>query len=204
MARQREYDRDEVLTRAMHAFWTHGYQATTLRDLTGAMGILRGSLYGAFASKRGLFLEALRHYDSLYREARAARLERTHPPRQAILATYEESIALAVEGGVRDGCLLVNTALELSPHDEEVAAVVARAFTAMEAFYRAMIERGQAGGDISPEVDPAETARSLMFLHISLQVLARSRPEEPLLRSIVTRAEALLGRAPASGLLNSR
>ena len=192
MARQREYDRDDVLKKAMHAFWTHGYEATTLRDLTDAMGIHRGSLYAAFTDKRSLFVAALRRYDMVCREARTARIARSHTPRQAILATYEETIALAVEDGVRDGCLLVNTALELSPHDDEVAAIVGRAFIGMEAFYRAMIERGRSSGEISAEVDPVETARSLMFLHISLQVLARTRPEEPLLRSISTRAEALL------------
>ena len=192
MARQREFDRDDVLKRAMHAFWTHGYEATTLHDLTDTMGIHRGSLYSAFASKHGLFVAALCRYDSVYREARTARIARSYTTRQAILATFEESIALAIEHGVRDGSLMVNTALELSPHDDEIAAIVARAFTGMEAFYRTMIEQGQAAGEISPEVAPDDTARSLMFLHISLQVLARSRPEESLLRSVASQAEALL------------
>ena len=132
MARQREFDRDDVLKRAMHAFWTHGYEATTLHDLTDTMGIHRGSLYSAFASKHGLFVAALCRYDSVYREARTARIARSYTTRQAILATFEESIALAIEHGVRDGCLMVNTALELSPHDDEIAAIVARAFTGME------------------------------------------------------------------------
>ena len=192
MPRPKTFDIDDALMKAMDVFWVHGYTATSMQDLVDAMGIGRGSIYGTFGGKRALFLKALRHYDRVYREAWFGERARSSSPRQAVLDVFEGAIAVAVEDGSRDGCLLVNTALELSPHDGEIAAIVANAFTEAEAFFRSMIERGQAGGEIPTEVDPVSAARSLLSLFIGLRVLSRSRPEEALLRSIAHQAEALL------------
>ena len=62
MARQKEFDREEALDRAMAAFWSKGYAATSIEDLVAHMGIQRGSLYGTFGDKRRLFLAALDRY----------------------------------------------------------------------------------------------------------------------------------------------
>ena len=78
-------------------------------------------------------------------------------PRQAVLAAFGEVITGTLDGA-RDGCLLVNTALEVSPHDGEIAAVVAKALEEMEAFFRTMVRRGQAAGESSPGRGATETA----------------------------------------------
>ena len=62
MAGVKQFDRYEVLDRAMAAFWTRGYEATSIDDLVEATGINRGSLYGTFGDKRRLFLMALDRY----------------------------------------------------------------------------------------------------------------------------------------------
>ena len=105
---------------------------------------------------------------------------------------FEDAIAAALGAKARDGCLLVNTALELSPHDPEVAALIAQSLTEMEGFFRAKIEGGQAEGTIPGRVDGAEVAGALLSLFLGLRVLARSRPEGPLLRAIARQAEALI------------
>ncbi|MEV6930067.1 TetR/AcrR family transcriptional regulator [Dactylosporangium sp. NPDC051485] len=60
--RPRGFDRETVLERAMLAFWEHGYEATSIAELTAAMGITPPSLYSAFGDKKGLFRAAVRHY----------------------------------------------------------------------------------------------------------------------------------------------
>jgi len=62
---QKCYNENEVLDNAMKAFWSKGYEATSLRDLVKATGINRGSLYNAFPGKRALFMRALDHYDRI-------------------------------------------------------------------------------------------------------------------------------------------
>jgi AcrR family transcriptional regulator len=62
MARPPEFDRDEALVKALHLFWERGYERTTVRDLTDAMGISAPSLYNTFGGKRSLYNEAVETY----------------------------------------------------------------------------------------------------------------------------------------------
>lgn len=195
MPRKKEFDVDAVLNRAMEAFWARGYEATSLNDLLDCMKIQRASLYNAFGDKHSLFLETLRRYDTVYRQAEVAKRMKMTSPRQAILGLFQDVVTFVVEHGARNGCFLINTALELSPHDPEVAEVVRKAFTHMEQkFFRKLIERGRAMGEIAKSAMPAQTARALLSLLIGLIVLSRSRPEKALLQSIAYQAQVLLPR----------
>ncbi|NIA71323.1 TetR/AcrR family transcriptional regulator [Pelagibius litoralis] len=62
MGRPRTFDQDEALLAAMNAFWTKGYDGTSMRDLTTAMGISGPSLYSAFGDKRELYLQTIDRY----------------------------------------------------------------------------------------------------------------------------------------------
>lgn len=194
MPRHEQFDTNDVLMRAMNLFWRQGYQATSMTDLAKVMGLGRASIYNEFGNKHGLFVRALRHYDKVWRENWLADLTKSSSPRQAILDVFEAAIDACLADGSRDGCLLINTALELSPHDPEVADIVTRAFTEMEAFFRTSVERGKALGEIRDTVAEERTASALLGLFIGLRVLVRSRPEEPLLRSIMQQAEDLVPR----------
>ncbi|MFT8705494.1 helix-turn-helix domain-containing protein [Bifidobacterium aquikefiricola] len=60
MGRNRSFDDGEVLAHARQVFLIHGYEGASIGALVRATGLLRGSLYGAFGSKRGMFVAALR------------------------------------------------------------------------------------------------------------------------------------------------
>ncbi len=180
--------------KAMRLFWVHGYKATSIQDLVDGMGIGRGSLYGTFGGKRSLFMRALRHYYT-ERANYYADLSSSKPPRQAVLNPFEFVAETVLDQGSRDGCFLVNTALELSPHDPEIGSVVVDGFADVEDFFQTSIERGQASDEISDTVDPASTARTLHTLFLGMLVLARSRPDQGLLQSIIKQAGDLLPEA---------
>ncbi len=55
MARPREFDEAQVLALARALFASQGYNGTSIDDLVRNTGLLRGSLYKAFGSKRNLF-----------------------------------------------------------------------------------------------------------------------------------------------------
>jgi AcrR family transcriptional regulator len=59
LGRPREFDLDEALERALLMFWRHGYEGTSVSDLTEANAITRPSLYAAFGSREELFRRAL-------------------------------------------------------------------------------------------------------------------------------------------------
>lgn len=189
---EKQFDVDDALTRAMHAFWSRGYEATSMQDLVARMGVNRASIYATFGNKHSLFVHALRRYDREHRREWLTRLRDANGPRRAILAAFESARLAARRAHGSDGCLLVNTALELSPHDPEVAAIVADGLRETEHIWREMIEAGQSQGEIPEHVEALATARSLLGLFVGLRVLARGRPEAALLKSITNQAAALL------------
>lgn len=189
---EKKFKNDDVLEKAMHAFWAHGYEATSIQTLTDCMGINRGSIYATFKDKRNLFLLALEHYEIHYRRAFLLELRRQHSPRDAITTLFKHIVEGAVSDKKRSGCLLVNTATEMSARDEKIAFAVKQGLVETEEFFRELIETGQASGEIPQEIDPCEVARSLLGLLTGMRVLARSRPERKVLEPLARQAAALL------------
>ncbi len=190
MPRSKQFKPEQALSSAMSAFWRHGYEATSMEDLMDCMGIGRASIYNAFGNKRALFLAALQHYVSNGGALQGVRIPDS--PKQAIMSAFEFLIERAVTGESCDGCLVVNTALELAPHDEEIARIVKDIFVSQEMLFRSFLERAMDCGEVPQTLDPSRTAQTLLALSIALLVLVRSRPDEPLLRSIEHQVRTLL------------
>lgn len=192
MPLEKQYSETEVLDRAMHAFWARGYADTSIGDLVKATGINRGSLYAAYDGKRSLFLAALRHYDKLHRHEFLARIEQTHAPEKAITALFDVAANAIGNGEKPPGCLLINTAIELSPHDAEIAGLIQSSFDEVENFFCRMIESAKRNRTISSSIHPRETAQALLGLFLGLRVLARSNADKTKRRAIVAQAKRML------------
>jgi TetR/AcrR family transcriptional repressor of nem operon len=192
MARPREFDEAAVLEAAVQCFWARGYEATSVRDLAEQMNIAGASLYNAFGDKRALFLRALRRYVEQGVFDRIARLEGRLPPRQAIAAFFEEIVERSLSDKQRKGCLLVNSALEVAPHDAEFRRVVAGVLVETEAFFRRCAAAGQRAGTIAASQSPEDMARLLLGVLMGVRVLARARPERALLEGLLRPVFALL------------
>ncbi len=193
MPRKKQFAVDDVKQKAMLAFWDQGYRGTSLQDLVKIMGINRASLYDTFGDKHTLFIETLHNYNDTYAKPFFTRLRRTNSPRQAIIALFDEICDGILKGEEQNGCYIVNTALEMSPHNAEVSRIVNRIFAYVEkSFFRKMIEQGQASGEISRAVIPTTTSRTLLSLLIGLRVLSRNNPERALLNSFKAQVKAFL------------
>jgi TetR/AcrR family transcriptional repressor of nem operon len=189
----KQYDRTDVLERATLAFWRRGYEATSVSDLVEQTGLNRGSLYAAFDGKRGLFVECLAHYDSRHRLDFLDDVSKGMGPREAILAVFDAAARPAQESGLPPGCLLVNSALEVSPHDPEVRAIVNRSLSEVEAFFRDNVAAAQAGGTVSRDLDAGRSAKVLLGLFLGLRVIVRSGLEDGAAGAVVDQARAVLG-----------
>ena len=188
----KSFDVEQTLDKAMRLFWSRGYEATSIQNLIDEMGINRGSMYDTFGDKRSLFIAALRQYDSKCRKAQLTSLERKYSPKAGIKALFDGWIDTVLSDPTHSGCFLTNTALELAAHDPEIGAMVAESQKDIERFFRRLVQRGQAAGEIPRDRDPAEQSQTLLAALIGLLVLGRSRPEPALLHSIVGGAMASL------------
>jgi TetR/AcrR family transcriptional regulator, transcriptional repressor for nem operon len=176
----------------MQRFWAAGYTATSVRDLGEAMRLGPASVYNAFGDKRTLFTQCLDRYLDANMRARIARVEKTLPPRRAIETFLTEIVERSLAS--RLGCFLANAALEVAPHDPDIAKVVAGRMGELEAFFRRCVVAGQSDGSISPDVNPADTARLFLTTVMGLRVLARGHPERAVLEGAVRQALSVLGK----------
>ena len=119
MATPREFEEKAVLDAAVECFWSRGYEATSVRDLAEKTGITGASLYNAFGGKRSRYRRALDHYVEQSFGDRVGRFEGKFLRREAIGAPFKEIIERSLSDAERKGCMLVNSALEMAPHDPE-------------------------------------------------------------------------------------
>jgi TetR/AcrR family transcriptional repressor of nem operon len=192
MARPREFDETAALDAAVACFWQRGYEATSVRELADKMGISAPSLYNAYGDKHALFVRALERYLDRSMRARIRRLEESLPPKRAVHRFIEEIIAHSLNDQERRGCFLINSALEVAPHDRKLGALIADRLAEIEAFFCRSIKTAQGQGKIPRDRVAKDLARLLLGVVLGVRVLARSKPERALLEGIARPALALL------------
>lgn len=198
MARPREFDEEAVLDAAVQCFWSRGFEATSVRDLAGSMGITGASLYNAFGDKRSLYQKALDHYVEKSITDRIRRCT-DKAPHEAIAGFFAELLARSLSDPEHKGCMLVNAALDVTPNDPQLMQAVATVLGRIEVFFRDKLEAGQANGTITRAQPAEDLARHLLGVLMGLRVLARVRPEPELLEGIVRSAVAVLADGSGAG-----
>ncbi len=188
MARTRTFDEQAVIADAMTVFWRKGYEATSIDDLVQATGINRASMYSTFGSKEGLLLAALDHYVLAVNRERLKMLEGKGTVRACLTAYFDSLIAFSTGDGRGLGCLLTNTAIELSPRNARVRKKLKAIFEQVEAAFRRLLERGQAAGEIGPDKDPNALAHFFLTTVQGLRVIARADPDPLSMRETVASA----------------
>lgn len=173
MPRPRQFDEERVLSSVQAAFWNNGYAGTSLEDLLAASGLGKGSLYGAFGDKQSLFLRVLREYDEANDRMLRAWLEQADRAVDVIRGFVTGPLRDPGGAEARRGCLLANTAMELSVSTPEVATEARRSYAATTTLLAEAIRRAQREGDIASRVDPDETAHAVLAGQLGLLVLGR-------------------------------
>lgn len=172
--RPRAFDRDAALAAATKLFWRKGYSATSVSDLTDAMGIGSPSLYAAFGSKEQLYAEALRFYAERNSHLVWARFEAAPTARAAIEALLMDSAATLApgEGEVPPGCMVTLSAVG-GEGCVELGRLVAEMRAQGLSRVNARLDRAVAEGELPAGVDTAAVARFYNAVQSGLSVQAR-------------------------------
>jgi TetR/AcrR family transcriptional regulator, transcriptional repressor for nem operon len=183
VGRPKQFDPDFAVEQAMDLFWRKGFAEATPQDLVAELGIGKGSLYNAFASKRALFDLALRRYVDM----RVAGVVEVLDGPGSVTARLRAALQRLADTDLavtRRGCLAVNTTVELAGSDKAAADVVGRLFERIESAFQAVIEEGQRTGEITAGRDPRQSASLLLASFIGMSVLAKTGDVERLRRVI--------------------
>jgi TetR/AcrR family transcriptional repressor of nem operon len=192
MARPREFDDVVALETAIDCFWQRGYEATSMRELADKMGLSVTSVYNTFGDKYALFVQALERYLDQSMRDRIRRLEESLAPKKAIRKFIDEIIERSVNDRERRGCFLINSALEVAPHDKKLSGLIADRLTEIELFFYRSIKAAQAEGSVPKDRAAKDLARLLLGILLGIRVLARSNPERSLLEGVARPALSLL------------
>src|SRR6202790_4272457 len=178
MVRPREFDRDEVLERAMFFFWAKGFTPPPTSDLVEAMQIGRLSMYDSFGDKRALYLEALAQYQQQSVTAHIGRLRSG----KTALAGIEAMLAGLVPSDKslrHKGCMGVSAIAEFGRDDPDVVKLREKSGAVLVRALTKAVTLDKQQGDIPPQVDTAESVRLTGTLTRGLQTDARAgvKPE---------------------------
>ncbi|GGS00638.1 TetR family transcriptional regulator [Streptomyces eurythermus] len=155
--RPRSFDRATALEKALLAFWQHGYEATSVSDLTRVMGIGAPSLYAAFGDKRSLFDEVVRVYSGTHGAFGARALEEEPTAREGIARMLREAAAEYTDRSHPQGCMIIHAAINCT--NPEVEALLRDRRNANIAAIESRIRADIAAGLLPAGTDAAALAR---------------------------------------------
>ncbi|MCC9168877.1 TetR/AcrR family transcriptional regulator [Pontibacter harenae] len=122
MARNVEFDEQLAISKAMDVFWKKGYNGTTMRDLTEAMGINSSSLYNTIGDKHQLFVKSIKHYTESRMDAAKKQLQQITSPLKAIEKYINASVYTITNEP--NSCLAIKTTFEVATGDAEVQKII--------------------------------------------------------------------------------
>ncbi|WP_326702638.1 TetR/AcrR family transcriptional regulator [Streptomyces cyaneofuscatus] len=188
--RPRAFDRDEALGKALGVFWERGYQATSMSDLTAAMGINSPSIYAAYGSKEELFKEAVTLYTATEGRYTRRALDEQPTARAAVTVMLQENAAAYADPATPAGCLTVLAAPIPVRENSSVAAHLARMRAEVRDLIRRRVERGVEDGDVRPDVDAPAIALFYSAVLNGLSIQSRDGVALPGLQQTVAGAMA--------------
>lgn len=172
--RPRAFDREGALEKATRLFWLKGYEATSIADLTQAMGIGSPSLYAAFGSKEALYAEALQHYVESNESYVWGGFRSAATAREAVRLFLMDS-ATALGGGIADiprGCMVTLSSVGSEGH-AELGDLVCKARAGTLDLLKARLARGVAEGEIAASTDIHALARFVQTVQNGMSILSR-------------------------------
>jgi TetR/AcrR family transcriptional repressor of nem operon len=163
MPRPRKFDETDVVAAARDEFWSRGYAATSVDDLTSVTGLGKGSLYGAFGDKHGLFLRALDDYiGTALDDVRTQLRDPRYSASDRLVRHIRSQVKAIAADESRRGCMMAKSAAELSATDETVERAVERAYGAWNAELVDCIKEAQRDGAIDKKQYPRALATTVL------------------------------------------
>lgn len=190
MARHKEFDKDEVLQKAILVFWHQGYDATSVRDLIQAMGISTSSLYETFGDKRAVYIQALQAYCQHEQIQFKDMLAQAETPQIALKTALLDSHQHMSHG--MKGLFSINSTVELGTRDPEITALLWDHYLVIWGFFREALVRYQTSGTLASTYNPGDLAHSLLTILYGYASIMRVKPDYPGTESILRSLEDLI------------
>lgn len=157
--RPRLLDKEAGLEIAATLFWEHGYEGTSIADLTQAMGVTPPSLYATYGSKEELYRQALDHAVGQQATRRNEVLQGEMPAFEALAFYLNDTVDGISNPAKPKGCMVSTAVLQHAEEIESVAKDVAARREASIQMVRARFDRAVEEGELPAGTDTDSLAR---------------------------------------------
>jgi TetR/AcrR family transcriptional repressor of nem operon len=185
MARTKDFDEAEVLNKALCLFWHKGYNGTSMQELVDHLGISRSSLYDTYADKHSLYIKSLEFYQNNSRQKMDDIAANATSAKEAITQLFTLMTTELLTDDQQKGCFIVNSEVELAPHDPEVRLIIRRNESQIEDILVAVIQKGQESGEIANKQDARAIARFIFNAVKGMRVSAKLTTDKAFFNDII-------------------
>ena len=187
--RPQKFVNDDALHQAIEVFWMHGYEGTSLSNLTNALNMNRPSIYAAFGNKHELFSLSLQTYidEQLAFVDEAIKQETLS---EVIEMLFNKQIDLLSEK--KRGCMLVQAALSCGEESQAIKDELTEQRRTLEGKLRKRFQMAQLKKDTSSSESPAAAAKYIATIYQGLSVQAASGATKKELTEVAELAKKVL------------
>lgn len=173
MPRSKEFDTEEALTKAMLLFWDKGYVQTSVDEVVNHTGVSLYSLYNTFGDKKELFIKVLDHYQESVITDLLRELNQADASLPQLHKYFQNLVSIAQNQEKKMGCLMCNTAIELSTHDSQIAQKVDHYLKKVTKALRHTLSNAISKQELDPDTDIEGLTDYLMGVVLGLCVYSR-------------------------------
>lgn len=185
MARPREFEPKEALSKAMLLFWQKGYLNTSLDDLVQATGVSRYGFYHTFGDKHDLFVKVMELYASTVINMLLGPMETPEASVPEIRRYFDYLLLNSKSSQEKVGCLIGNTAMEMVQTDEAIANRIDRHFARMRGAFLNALQNAAQRGEISSDMDVEAYADYLVGIAVGYLVCIRAKMSQKALQHFI-------------------
>jgi AcrR family transcriptional regulator len=182
--RPRAFDREKALSIALDLFWRHGFDGTSIPQLTTAMGISPPSLYAAFVSKEALYREAVKLYLTQYSDFASSLFDEKKSARDAIEQALLAAAKQFSDSCHAPGCMISSAELQASPDNQKLAAEIASFRQASQHIVYVRLESARKSGELPSKTDTASLAAFFAMVTQGMSVQARDGAKAAVLKRL--------------------
>ncbi|OGG93744.1 MAG: hypothetical protein A2508_04035 [Candidatus Lambdaproteobacteria bacterium RIFOXYD12_FULL_49_8] len=187
-----ERTRQYIIEKAAPLFNRKGYAGTSMSDLTQALGMTKGAIYGNFKDKDEVAIEAFKF--NLAFINRSFESEQSQSPTgTAKLMSYARAYRkIYKEVLLNGGCPILNTAAEADDTHPKLHHLARQAIIQWKRRLVSLVEAGKAEGALDADTDAHRFAETVIALFEGGGVMAKVTGQESYMESALTEIEELI------------
>lgn len=185
MTNTAKFNRQLVIEKACQLFWLKGYSATSTRDLQQAIDMRPGSIYAAFGSKQGLYIESLKFYSKSMGE----KLDQCLIESETILDGMQAFVTKILIGD-KDAqaskiCMLIKTNIELCENEPELLKLNQELLIQFEQFIEDLFTQVLKKNELSSNQAPIDLARMFLIQFTGLRSYLKWKNDKTLSHQLI-------------------